>query len=311
VERIDKVQTDIIKCAMRCDHEKPATLALLAEWGVKPMHLWLHERALEYFYRVLSMSDGRMPKCILTAQWIDAAGNECLLKWQEYVSHLMNLYAIDHAVACSASVQCKSHVKKQIAAKHTDDVLLGMAALSTLQNYVSFVHPEHVGRMSFANVRPLLSGCYPSYGVELLMRVRLQCLSVHERTSRFRRCCNEDSALTVSASCCPACKDGSESLAHLLFVCPMYDEYRKEMFDGIKTVDGCAAKLSSMLNNADSLQKALSFVACGTWGDTSIEIASYIAAYLQKAWRLRNRCKHVGVPVHVVSPMHVGSVLNS
>jgi len=110
-----------------------------------------------------------------------------------------------------------------------------------------------------------------------------------------RRCCNEDSALTVSASCCPACKDGSESLAHLLFVCPMYDEYRKEMFDGIKTVDGCAAKLSSMLNNADSLQKALSFVACGTWGDTSIEIASYIAAYLQKAWRLRNRCKHVGV----------------
>jgi len=65
-----------------------------------------------------------------------------------------------------------------------------------------------------------------------------------------------------------------------------------------------------MLNNADSLQKALSFVACGTWGDTSIEIASYIAAYLQKAWRLRNRCKHVGVPVHVVSPMHVGSAVH-
>jgi len=54
----------------------------------------------------------------------------------------------------------------------------------------------------------------------------------------------------------------------------------------------------------------LSFVVCGTWGDTSIEIASYIAAYLQKAWRLRNRCKHVGVPVHVVSPMHVGSAVH-
>jgi len=67
-----------------------------------------------------------------------------------------------------------------------------------------------------------------------------------------------------------------------------------------------------MLNTADSLQKALSFVACGTWGDTSIatEIASYIAAYLQKAWRLRNRCKHVGVPVHVVSPLHVGSAVH-
>jgi len=76
------------------------------------------------------------------------------------------------------------------------------------------------------------------------------------------------------------------------------------MSDGINTVDGCAAKLSSLLNTADSLQKALSFVACGTWGDTSIatEISSYIAVYLQKAWRLRNRCKHVGFPVHVDSP---------
>jgi len=103
------------------------------------------------------------------------------------------------------------------------------------------------------------------------MRVRLQCLTVHERTSRFRRCCNEDSALTVSELLVvlPA-RSVRESLAHLLFVCPMYDEYRKEMFDGIKTVDGCAAKLSSLLNTADSLQKALSFVACGTWGDTSI-----------------------------------------
>jgi len=73
-----------------------------------------------------------------------------------------------------------------------------------------------------------------------------------------------------------------------------------------------AAKLSSLLNTADSLQKALSFVACGTWGDTSIatEISSYIAAYLQKAWRLRNRCKHVGVPVHVDSPLHVGSAVH-
>jgi len=101
--------------------------------------------------------------------------SECLLTWQEYVSHLMNLYAIDHAVSCGASVQCKSHVKKQIAAKHTDDVLLGMAALSTLQNYVSFVHTEHVGRMSFANVPGhfCMVSCYPSYGVDLLMSVKL------------------------------------------------------------------------------------------------------------------------------------------
>jgi len=69
VERIDKVQTDIIKCAMRCDHEKPATLALLAEWGVKPMHLWLHERALAYFYRVVAV------KCVQQQIWRDSASN--------------------------------------------------------------------------------------------------------------------------------------------------------------------------------------------------------------------------------------------
>jgi len=44
-------------------------------------------------------------------------------------------------------------------------------------------------------------------------------LYLQTAASRFRRLpANEDSALTVSASCCPACKDGSESLAHLLFV---------------------------------------------------------------------------------------------
>jgi len=80
----------------------------------------------------------------------------------------MNLDAM--IMGCvSASVNARV-VSRGRMRKHTDDVLLGMAALSTLQNYVSFVHPEHVGRMSFANVRPLLSGCYPSYGVELLMR---------------------------------------------------------------------------------------------------------------------------------------------
>jgi len=61
----------------------------------------------------------------------------------------------------------------------------------------------------------------------------------------------------------------------------MYDETGRRCLMASKLVDGCAAKLSSMLNNADLPQKALSFVACGTWGDTSIEIASYIAAHTQ------------------------------
>jgi len=78
--------------------------------------------------------------------------HECLLNWQEFVSHLMNLYAIDRAAVSGASAQCKSHVKKQ---NTVDDVLLGMAALTTLQNCACpVVHPEHGGCMALANVPP-------------------------------------------------------------------------------------------------------------------------------------------------------------
>jgi len=31
IELLDKLQTDIVKCAMRCDHENPSSLAVLAE----------------------------------------------------------------------------------------------------------------------------------------------------------------------------------------------------------------------------------------------------------------------------------------
>jgi hypothetical protein len=55
VQQIDKVQTDIIKCAMRCGKERPCTLIVLAEWGVKPLHMWLHQRAMEYYFRVQRM----------------------------------------------------------------------------------------------------------------------------------------------------------------------------------------------------------------------------------------------------------------
>jgi len=40
------------------------------------------------------------------------------------------------------------------------------------------------------------------------------------------------------------------------------------------------------------------------------QILSLHSEVKQKAWRLRNRCKHVGVPVHVVTPMHVGSAVH-
>jgi len=149
----------------------------------------------------------------------------------------------------------------------SDDVLLGMVHCQHCRDYVFLVLPEHVGRMSFANVRPFLSGCYPSYGVELLMRVGLQCLSAFmSALTRLRRCCNDDSALAVSASCCPACKDGYRSIgtsAGHLRVLRMTGTC-KGMLDGIRTVDGCAAKLSSLLMNTAG-SSAESIVFCCLW----------------------------------------------
>jgi hypothetical protein len=52
LQQIDKVHTDIIKCAMRCGKERPCSSILLAEWGVKPLHMWLHQRAMEFYFRV-------------------------------------------------------------------------------------------------------------------------------------------------------------------------------------------------------------------------------------------------------------------
>jgi hypothetical protein len=52
LQQIYKVQTDIIKCAMRCGKEHPCSSIVLAEWGVKPLQMWLHQRAMEYYFRV-------------------------------------------------------------------------------------------------------------------------------------------------------------------------------------------------------------------------------------------------------------------
>jgi hypothetical protein len=55
VRNIDQRQHDIIRCAMHCGKEKPCVEGLLAEWGLKPMHMWLHQRAMEYCFRVKHM----------------------------------------------------------------------------------------------------------------------------------------------------------------------------------------------------------------------------------------------------------------
>jgi hypothetical protein len=76
--------------------------------------------------------------------------------------------------------ECKSHVKKQIMLKYADMVVRDMPLLSSLQRYVQYVtNPCLLQRMTFSDPRPYLCGVHPSFGVELLMRVRLGCLSVH------------------------------------------------------------------------------------------------------------------------------------
>jgi hypothetical protein len=58
-----------------------------AEWGVKPMHMWMHARAMEYFFRVRHRSGDRLPTKVLDdAVWVmpDHVGVSSVLPWQRY-----------------------------------------------------------------------------------------------------------------------------------------------------------------------------------------------------------------------------------
>jgi hypothetical protein len=68
LQQIDKVQTDIIKCTMRCGKERPCSSILLAEWGVKPLHMWLHQRAMEFYFRVQRLQETRLPRMVFSAE---------------------------------------------------------------------------------------------------------------------------------------------------------------------------------------------------------------------------------------------------
>ena len=85
----------------------------------------------------------------------------------------------------------------------------------------------------FAGPRPYLSGPrHPSFGIELLMRVRMQCLAVHARTSKYSR--NDDSGCVR----CPACgsdADGGETLHHLIMFLPC-SMARRALFEGVSSV---------------------------------------------------------------------------
>ena len=249
---------------------------------------------MEYLFRVLQMPDHRLPKLVLAADW----HTDSCLPWQGRVLDLLARYEINCSIASGGREACKQHVKQRMATRWGEDVVVNAVSSSTLQHYLSYVHPSHLtGRMSFAGPRPFMSGhCrYPSYGVELMMRVRLQCLAVHARTARYggqRRCNNASSAMS-----CPACgldSEGGETLHHLMFDCPAHEAARMEMFNGIRSsVHACGGRLDSILRCPDAQTKVLRLVS-DEWGgdEAATSVSLHVAAYLEKAWGLRNTCKH-------------------
>ena len=85
------------------------------------MHMWLEERAIEYFFKVLRMPNHRMPKLALGASW-SVTGDAGCLQWQERVMGLLQKYGIVHQVAMADGYKCKRHVKQRMAA-HFGDVM--------------------------------------------------------------------------------------------------------------------------------------------------------------------------------------------
>ncbi|KAF6250317.1 hypothetical protein COO60DRAFT_895287 [Scenedesmus sp. NREL 46B-D3] len=105
--------------------------------------------------------------------------------------------------------------------------------------------------MGFRRPRPYLRSVAIPRGIELLLRVRMGCLCVHERTSQLGgRRANPTSG-------CPCCGAEVESLSHLMFDCPATSAQRDSMFAEIRSMPGCAEKLRSVLSMADSSIKVL------------------------------------------------------
>ncbi|KAF6255902.1 hypothetical protein COO60DRAFT_1532239 [Scenedesmus sp. NREL 46B-D3] len=167
LQLIDKVQTDIIKCAMRCGKERPCSSALLAEWGVKPLHMWLHQRALEYYYRIQRMHGVRLPNQVFTAEWRRPSGAVAVTPWHKYVQSLLCKYGVNAVTAEGRASACKSHVNKQVRTLHAERIACETLEHSTLNRYVTHVHPTHVDAMGFRRPRPYLRSVAIPRGIEL------------------------------------------------------------------------------------------------------------------------------------------------
>jgi hypothetical protein len=174
-------------------------------------------------------------------------------------------------------------------------VLRDASAMSSLQRYLQLVNPGHVQCMTFCVPRPYLCGVYPSFGFELLMRVRLGCLCVHEHTSRYGRRNVDEADYVIGQTPCPACGASVESLAHFMFECPATTVFRNHMFTNVGGLNGGVQKLQQCLGMSCAQEKVARFVSCDFWkavDDSGMHVPRFIAAFLEKAWRVRNQCKH-------------------
>jgi hypothetical protein len=68
------------------------------------------------------------------------------------------------------------------------------------------------------------------------------------------------------------------------------------MYDDIRSLPGCAEKLCNPLSCSDASSKVLRFVSDDVWGRSGEGqlVARSIAVFLEKAWEVRNSCKHNG-----------------
>ena len=289
-DKIDKVQLDIIKCSMRCSKEHPCSEGLLAEWGVKPLHMWMHQRMMEFHFRVQRMPMSRLPKQVFSAEWQRPGGALLLTGWQKKVQSLLCKYGVNVDVAADRASACKAHIRKQIAALHADCVVRAASSKATLERYTTHVHPNHVASMRFKAARPYLRSGVPTRGIELMLRIRLSCLCVHARTRKY------GGNRANGTAPCPACGAANETLEHLVLHCPATSSLRNSMFDEIRSLPGCAEKLRSILSESDSSAQVLHCVSDGVWGRAGVGMLAsrLIADFVLQAWDHRNACKHTG-----------------
>ncbi|KAF6260500.1 hypothetical protein COO60DRAFT_894298 [Scenedesmus sp. NREL 46B-D3] len=76
--------------------------------------MWLHQRALEYYYRIQRMQGVRLPNQVFTAEWRRPSGAVAVTPWHKYVQSLLCKYGVNVVTAEGRASACKSRVNKQV-----------------------------------------------------------------------------------------------------------------------------------------------------------------------------------------------------